>query len=159
MSESSKRSKKEKKPLSFWCFSLVVVRLGRRFLLVQERKHGQTWYLPAGRVEQGESFAQAAIREVEEESGIKVALDGILQMQLTPPSGGVNYRQRIVFSAYPIDDTLPRDYPNSETLGARWVTIEEAQQLPLRGLEVIEYFKSVNSGQMTYPLSLIEREY
>ena len=34
---------------------MAVVRLGRRFLVVRERKHGQGWYLPAGRVEAGES--------------------------------------------------------------------------------------------------------
>jgi phosphatase NudJ len=26
-----------------WCFALAIVRLGRRFLLVHERKHGQRW--------------------------------------------------------------------------------------------------------------------
>ena len=34
-----------------WFFAIVVVRRGDRFLLVHERKHGQLWYLPAGRVE------------------------------------------------------------------------------------------------------------
>ena len=44
-------------PSATWFFALVVVRRGDRFLLVHERKHGQTWYLPAGRVEPGETLA------------------------------------------------------------------------------------------------------
>jgi len=35
-------------PIPTWCFALVVVRLGERWLLVHERKHGQGWYLPNG---------------------------------------------------------------------------------------------------------------
>ncbi len=31
-----------KKPIPTWFFVLVVVRRGNEFLLVQERKHGQT---------------------------------------------------------------------------------------------------------------------
>jgi len=39
-----------REPIQTWYFALVVVRLQHRFLLVHERKHGQKWYLPAGRV-------------------------------------------------------------------------------------------------------------
>ena len=49
------------------CFVLVVVRRADRFLLVQERKYDQRWYLPAGRVEPNETFFQAAARETLEE--------------------------------------------------------------------------------------------
>ena len=50
-------------PIPTWFFVLVVVRRGEQFLLVHERKHGQLWYLPAGRVEPGETFVEAAVRE------------------------------------------------------------------------------------------------
>ncbi len=35
-----------REPTPTWCFVLVVARLGHRFLLVSEQKHGQLWYLP-----------------------------------------------------------------------------------------------------------------
>lgn len=69
-----------REPIPTYCFALVVVRLGRRFLLVHERKHGQGWYLPAGRVEPGESFEAAALRETLEESGVPVVLEGVLRV-------------------------------------------------------------------------------
>ncbi len=61
-------------PVPTWYFALVVVRLGPRFLIVQERKHGQLWYLPAGRVEPGENITDAARRETLEESGVPVVV-------------------------------------------------------------------------------------
>ena len=46
-------------------------------ILLVRRIDDGFWELPGGRVEVGESAAQAVIREVEEESGITIALTGI----------------------------------------------------------------------------------
>jgi 8-oxo-dGTP pyrophosphatase MutT (NUDIX family) len=73
-----------REPIPTWYFALVVVRLQHRFLLVHERKHGQNWYLPAGRVEPGESLVEAARRETLEESGVPVVIEGILRIEHTP---------------------------------------------------------------------------
>ena len=47
-------------PIPTGCCAVVVVRHGDRFLIVHERQHGQLWFLPAGRVESGETFHEAA---------------------------------------------------------------------------------------------------
>ncbi|MEQ8273168.1 MAG: hypothetical protein RMA76_11295 [Deltaproteobacteria bacterium] len=39
---------KGRKAIPSWFFSVVVVRLGHRFLLVHEKKHGQQWYPISG---------------------------------------------------------------------------------------------------------------
>jgi phosphatase NudJ len=72
------------KPIPIYAFALVVVRLDDRFLVVQERKHGQLWYLPAGRMEFAETIEEGAIREVYEESGVQVTLTGVLKVMYTP---------------------------------------------------------------------------
>lgn len=142
-------------PIPSHCFALVVARLGRRVLLVHERKHGQLWYLPAGRVEPGETFAQAARRETLEEAGVPIEVDGILAVQHTPQLG--SQRTRVVFTARPADDTPPKSVPDEESLEARWVTLEEAAALPLRGGEVLRWARQGLDGPV-HPLSVLGRE-
>jgi phosphatase NudJ len=140
-----------------WFYSLVVVRDGDRFLVVREAKHGQTWYLPAGRAEPGETLVAAAHRETLEETGVRIVLDGILKIQHTPDLRSA--RVRAIFLAYPAGDPTPRTTPNEHSLEARWVTRQELATLPLRGPEVLEIFDWVAGGATVHPLDLIGREY
>ncbi len=146
-----------REPIPTWYFALVVVRKGNRFLLVHEKKHGRQWFFPAGRVEPGESLAQGAIRETLEESGVPVALDGVLQIQHGPYPDGTA-RVRVFFAAHPIDDTPPLSAPNEHSLEARWVTLDELDSLPLRSSEVRTVFEAVERGAPVHPLSLIAGE-
>jgi ADP-ribose pyrophosphatase YjhB (NUDIX family) len=140
-----------------WSFAMVVARLGRRFLVVRERKHGQLWYLPAGRVEPGESFARAAVRETLEEAGVPVTLEGVLRVEHSPSRDGSG-RMRVFFAARPSDDTPPKTVPDEHSLEARWVTMEELAALPLRGEEVRAVFAYVLGGGAVHPLSLLTDE-
>src|SRR5580700_9630768 len=132
-------------PIPTWFFALVVVRDGERFLAVHEAKHGRLWYLPAGRVEPGETFASAALRETLEETGVPVVLEGILRVEHTPAPEGTA-RCRVIFLARPKDATPPKSVADSESLEARWVTLDELDRLPLRGEEVRELFSYVARG-------------
>ena len=145
-----------RKAVPTWCFSLVVVRLGHRFLLVHERKHGQLWYLPAGRVEAGETFAEAAVRETREEAGIDVVPEGIVRVEHSLVDGGA--RMRVIFVARPTGDRPPKSEPDDETLGAAWVSLDEMDSYPLRGPEVRELFEYVADGGAIAPLSVLTRE-
>jgi 8-oxo-dGTP pyrophosphatase MutT (NUDIX family) len=140
-----------REPIPTWCFSLVLVRLGRRFLLVHERKHGQLWYLPAGRVEPGETFAMAARRETMEEAGVDIVLEGVLRIEQTPMAGA---RMRVIFVARPADDRPPKSVADEESLGAGWFTLEDMADLPLRSQEVVELARSVHDGALVHPMSL-----
>lgn len=143
-------------PIPTWCFALVVVRRGDAFLIVHERNHGQGWYLPAGRVEPGETFADAAIRETREEAGIEVVLDGVLRIEHSPSPSGA--RMRVVFVGHPADDRPPKQVPDDESLGAAWATVGELAQYPLRGGEVYDLFAHVEAGAPVYPLALLTHE-
>jgi len=136
---------------------LVVVRKGHRFLAVQEAKRGQRWYLPAGRVDPGERLIDAAVRETLEEAGVPVAIEGILRVEHSP-GPDATARLRVLYVARPIDDTPPKQQPDSDSLRAAWVTLEELDQLPLRSAEVREIFHYVAEGPPIYPASLIVRE-
>ncbi len=146
-----------REPLPTYFFALVVVRLGHRFLLVHERKHGQRYYLPAGRVDPGERLADAARRETLEETGVPIELSGILRIEHSPMADGT-IRCRVIFLGHPRDDTPPKSEPDEDTLGARWVALDELDQYPLRGQEVRELFEYVARGGAVYPLSLLQPE-
>lgn len=146
-----------KEPIPTWFFVLVVVRRGDRFLLVQERKHGQSWYLPAGRVEPEEDFATAARRETLEESGVSVELEGIVRIEHSPRPGGGS-RVRVIFVARALGAAEPKQQPDEHSLGAAWYTLDEIRALPLRGAEVADLLAFVAAGAPIHPLSLITVE-
>ena len=145
-----------REPIPTWCFALVVVQKGDEYLVVHERKHGQRWYLPAGRVEPGESFVDAARRETLEETGVPVHLTGVLRFEHTPRGDGA--RLRVVFLAEALGEVAPKTEPDDESLGARWVGLHELDSLPLRGEEVRELFSYVADGGPVYPLSILQLE-
>ncbi len=143
-------------PIPTWYFALAVVRRGHRFLLTQERKYGETWSIPGGRVEIGEELTEAAIREVLEETGVPVHLDGVLRIEhAASPTGA---RVRIIYLATPTDDTPPKSTADDESLGAAWVTLEEIRRLRLRGADLRALLETVAHGAPVFPLSMIGRE-
>ena len=131
----------------------AVVRRGNSFLLVLERKDNK-WHLPTGRVEHNESLFDAACRETLEESGIKIRLDGILRITRSLRRRGVA-RVSVVFLASPLDNKPPKITPDSESLGAAWVTLSEIADLPLRLESTRDLLESVSAGRPVYPLDLI----
>lgn len=144
-------------PIPTWYFALVVVRRGERFLLVRERKHGQRWYLPAGRVEPCETLETGALRETLEESGVPVVLDGVLRVEHTPDPNG-HARCRVFFTAHPLDDTPPLAAPNEHALEARWVGLADLAGLDLRHPEVRDVLMYVDAGGPVAPLWLLTAE-
>ena len=144
-------------PIPTWFFALVVVRHGDRFLLVHEAKHGQGWYLPAGRVEPGEGLTQAAVRETLEETGVPVVLDGILRIEHMPRPEGTA-RLRAIFVGHPAADVPPKSIADEESLEAAWFSLDELDDLPLRTPEVREILRHVQEDEPVYPLGLLARE-
>lgn len=139
-----------------WCFVLVGVRSGRRLLLVREAKHGQGWWLPAGRVEAGETFEAAALRETREEAGVEVRLDGLVRVERSLVTNGA--RMRVVFTAVQLDDRPPKSHADEHSLEARWFTPEEIAELDLRGPEPLELARYLARGGPLFPLSLLTTE-
>ncbi len=139
-------------------FVLVVVRLDDRFLLIQERIHGQKWYAPAGRVEPEEHFVSAARRETLEEAGISVEIEGILRIEYSPQFYDTA-RLRVIFVAQPKDKNNPlKAEADEHSLQARWVKLSELNSFPLRGDEVREIFQYVADGGTIYPLKILSFE-
>jgi phosphatase NudJ len=146
-----------REPIPTWFFALVVVQQGDRFLLVHEAKHEQGWYLPAGRVEPGETLTEGAMRETLEETGVPVLLDGILCVEHSPRPEGTA-RLRVIFLAHPVTDMPPKSTADEESLGAAWFSLDALDDLPLRTPEVREILRHVHDGGPVYPVCLLARE-
>jgi len=141
-------------PIPTWFFALCVVRKGDRFLVIRERKHGQRWFLPAGRAEPGESLLQAARRETLEEAGIPVKLVGVIRVEHSPSPTAA--RVRAVLLAEPADDARPG--PTADSLDARFVTLAELAALPGRGDDWKSYIRHVAEGGSIAPLWVLDTE-
>ncbi|MEL0592204.1 MAG: NUDIX hydrolase [Planktothrix rubescens PR222] len=135
-------------------FVVVVVRSDNRFLLIQEVIGNRPWCFPGGRVEPGETFVAAAKRETLEEAGIPIILEGILKIQHVPHINGQS-RLGVFFLARPEDHTPPKSQPDQESLGAKWFTLKELEDLPLRTKFVKSIISEVLTQVEVYPLQLI----
>jgi len=107
----------------------VVVGPGERILLLR-REDEDIWCLPKGTVEPGETLEQTAVREVQEETGLRVRLLRPLhevRYSFFWPPGGVNYDKTVTyFLAEPIGGRLEPEPGFDEV---RWVSREEAMRL------------------------------
>ena len=92
-----------------------------------------------------------------EETGFPIKIEGILGLQHTPILDGTA-RVRFILLASPQDDTPPKNEPDEESLGAAWMTLEEMEEIDLRGKEVLQIFQYVANGGAVYPLNLITTE-
>ncbi|MEA2331729.1 MAG: 8-oxo-(d)GTP phosphatase [Thermoleophilaceae bacterium] len=101
----------------------VVVRDGR--VAVVHRPEYDDWTLPKGKLDAGESFEQAALREVEEETGLRARL----VRELPPVRYEVRGRPKLVRYWLMEVDSDPGFVANDEVDELRWVSPSEAAGL------------------------------
>jgi 8-oxo-dGTP pyrophosphatase MutT (NUDIX family) len=101
----------------------VLMRDGKVALV--HRPRYDDWTLPKGKLDPPESFEQAAVREVQEETGLR----GRLVRELPPITYRVGTRPKIVrYWLMDVEHDGPFT-PNDETDELRWVPVEEAMRL------------------------------
>jgi len=114
----------------------VVVRIeGSRPLLVaglrrrDTHRHGGTWSLPKGTPAPGETHEETALREVEEETGLRVRIIASLpSIDYTFVQGGSRIEKTVhYFLMEPIGGDLARHDHEFERV--RWVRFEDARSL------------------------------
>ncbi|HEX6585044.1 MAG TPA: NUDIX hydrolase [Thermoleophilaceae bacterium] len=101
----------------------VVMRDGQVALV--HRPRYDDWTLPKGKLDPGESFEDAAVREVQEETGVRARL----VRELPPTSYRAGGRPKIVrYWLMDVEHEGPFE-PNDETDQLRWVALDEALRL------------------------------
>ncbi|MGW6203251.1 NUDIX domain-containing protein [Streptomyces sp. NPDC055089] len=101
-------------------------------LLVIHKTDNNLWALPGGGHDIGERIADTAVREVDEETGIKVEVDGIVGLYTDPEhvlaytDGEVRQQFSICFRAHPVGGALRT---SSESKEVRWVDPADLAEL------------------------------
>jgi 8-oxo-dGTP diphosphatase len=110
------------------CVGAVVTDESGRLLVIRRGRPPSAglWSLPGGRVEPGETLADAARREVREETGLDVELNGLIG-RIDIPHGDVVYDVSD-FGATVADQGQPL-VPGDDAIDARWVTHAELAAL------------------------------
>ena len=114
-------------------FAVVRDPAGR--LLLARRADTRNWELPGGKVEIGESVLDAVLREVAEETGVRIAVTGLAGVYTDPghvmvySDGEVRQQFAMCLHATPISGDPRPDH--HEMIDAAWVGIADLQQLPI----------------------------
>jgi 8-oxo-dGTP diphosphatase len=109
--------------------AVAVIRFGDELLMVRQAGPGEEpfWVLPGGRVEPGELITEAVVREVMEETGIRVLDPGRVAFAAQVDDRRENWNA--VVWTFEVDswegDLTPAD-PDDYVLEAAWVPISEA---------------------------------
>src|SRR5438094_178418 len=86
-------------------FGVIVAVVQDRKILLQQRQDFPIWGLPGGAVDSGESVTAAAVREVQEETGLDVRLTRLVGVYSHPQwFGGGNHQ--LLFAAVPAGGQL-----------------------------------------------------
>lgn len=82
---------------------IIIFDAPEKVVLIERKNNPQGWALPGGFVDYGERAEQAAIREAREETGLDVALTGLLGVYSAPDRDPRFHTLSIVYMAYALN--------------------------------------------------------
>lgn len=99
--------------------NVAVIHEGK--ILLTQRDDFETWILPSGGIEDGESIAQAAIRETKEETGLDVELTRLVGVYSRLSNISPGYM--VLFAAKPVGGEIKCQ--EGETIAVEWFAFDE----------------------------------
>jgi ADP-ribose pyrophosphatase YjhB (NUDIX family) len=119
-------------PTRFSCGSVVYRRVDPaiQILLIKQSANDESWGIPKGHMEHGETYVETAVRETREEAGIDIKIITQLPHVVITRK---KYRKIVVpFLATQACDRQPSsDHEASEVVEAKWFDIKELPPLCL----------------------------
>jgi 8-oxo-dGTP diphosphatase len=124
-------------------------------VLVIHRPKYDDWSLPKGKLDPGEHAVSAAVREVEEETGVRVRLGPPLRSRRYRLADGALKEVRF-WLAHPLDDTdTPAYEANAEVDEVEWLPIDRAAHRLSSGQDVELLAALDKSARMSVPLVVL----
>ncbi|MEU5160973.1 NUDIX domain-containing protein [Streptomyces sp. NPDC020875] len=121
-------------PNSMVVAASAVVTDDRGRILLQRRRDNDLWALPGGGMDLGDSLPGAAVREVEEETGLKVEITGLVGTYTDPrhiiayADGEIRRQFNVCFRARVVGGSLAI---SDESTELRFVHPDELDALPM----------------------------
>ena len=103
----------------------AIVTSGKGVLVARRRDDKPPWTFIAGEIEPGESPADAAVREVKEETGLLVTAGGVIGRRVHRKTG----RTMVYMAATPLRGTDAFVGDEEELAEVRWVSLAQADDL------------------------------
>ncbi|XP_041980146.1 8-oxo-dGDP phosphatase NUDT18 [Aricia agestis] len=125
----------------------VILNERNELLMMQEAKESCAgkWYLPAGRMEKGETIVEAAVREVLEETGLHCKPETLLVVET---AGGTWFR--FVLTGHVTGGELKTPAKaDKESLQAKWIS--DLQEISLRSNDIIHLIDKVKLYKQRKP--------
>lgn len=138
-----------------------VIECQGKFLLVEELINLQACFnQPAGHIEAGESITEACLREVKEETGLSINLDGLVKIYQFRAQDGTEF-VRFTFAAT-VDKQIKAMPEDSAITATHWMSLDEIKQaqLSLRSPLVLQSIEDyLLQPQNLTPLSLLNSDF
>jgi len=123
----------------------IIVMYGERLLITKDWLGAGDWTLPGGGLRRGEDPTEGAVRELMEETGIKVSANQCQKIGIKTLKGrGITSKN---YCFYTVLEHKPRVYlQRPEILAYKWVTVEELQRLKLSStvMPVVQAFSDTS---------------
>lgn len=102
----------------------VVINKKNQLLVIKEKISNQGYKLPGGHIDNNEMISQAVIREVFEETGVKVEFESIISLSHLYPHQFHKSNLYVVCKAKPLSEKIDiKD--TQEIIDAKWIDVQE----------------------------------
>ena len=130
----------------------VCIKKDDKILMVQENRKEKKgkWNMPAGKIEENEDILEAAIREVKEETGLNIKVNGLLCIEENVSSFG----QLLIL--YFLGEYLSGDikYDKDEISNVVWMTESDIKKLGIENIRGGKTIERVIDFSNRKPISL-----